>query len=684
MGFLFPFFLISGLALAIPLIIHLFNLRKYKRVDFPDTRFLRDIQLSTKRQATIRNKTLMIVRMLFLAALVLAFAQPFFYQEKNGGKEDRVIALYIDNSYSMTLGAGQQSLLQKAVGKAKDLVKKSSANSRFLVLTNDRPAATRPMIQDEALKALSVIHPTAKPASLRKIMQSVATAQGNERGTAWSIYLFSDMQQGAFIGREQIAGLKNATVYFYPMQEKGAGNIYIDTAYFLTPNLDTRQPNDLVVVVKESGETGDGAINVNVSVDGQVRAVSSVVPDHDTIMSDTVALQLSTTGWQPIIISLQDHPLSFDDTFRIAARTSPELSVLVIGDGPLSPYLQAAFRTNEGFKVQQQNTLVANTGEWKKYNLIILQNISLITPSLELAVKEALAGGQNILLFPAANSNIALLNQSLKKWGDISFDETDTSRQQVISIQQAHPLLQDVFEKIPENVQLPVTTKRYLINAGLTANQQALMSFRDGRPFLAQYTLDQGKLYICAAPLDDRSSNFAVSYFFVPVLYKMAVQSGGNSIYALPVGGSGPLWLPAGSNDSRSVWKMTAAGFDAIPPQRPAGSGSEIFAGNVAPVAGFYNLQHEGADTVLVASNSNGIESRLDFADKRQVEDIFAPMKVNWLDEHSIGRDGWARAEAPFPLWKIAIMLGLLLLAIETWLLWKGNSKNYNEPAMVN
>jgi len=685
MGFLFPLFLISGLALIIPLVIHLFNLRKYKRVDFPDTRFLRDIQLSTKRQARIQNKTLMIVRMLFLAMLVLAFAQPFFKSDSKGTKAG-ITVVYIDNSYSMTLGAGQQSLLQKAVNKARDLIQKGDPGSRFLVLTNDKISATRPMMRDEALKVLAGIRPVAKPATLNKVMGAVTAAKGNEQEEQWNVYLFSDMQDKAFIGKEKIRYNGQGTVYFYPMQEKEAGNIYIDTAYFLSPNLDTRQPGELVIKVKRSGDPKENIANLKVSVGEQVRAVSSVVFDNDSMMLDTLALQLSATGWQPVSISLQDHPLSFDDTFRIAARTSPELSVLVVGDGTVNPYLQAAFRTYEGFKIQQQNSTAINKAEWKKQSLVILQNINIITPALELTVKERLDNGQNVLLFPGTGGNISQLNQSLKKWGDISLAETDTSAQQVMSLQQAHPLLQDLFEKIPENVQLPLVTKRYPINAGLTANQQSLMSFRDGKPFLAEYTPGPGKLYICAAPLDDRSSNFAVSYFFAPVLYKMAVQAGGNSVYAGTVGDNRPLWMPAGGDDSRKVWHMAAAGFDAIPPQRPAGSGSEIFAGSTAIHAGFYHLQHEAlADTVLIALNNNNMESRLEFAGRKQVADLFAPVKVNWLDEHSVNQAGWRQANAPFPLWKIAVILGLLLLAAETWLLLRGYRKNsYKEAIPAN
>ncbi|WP_162902825.1 BatA domain-containing protein [Taibaiella koreensis] len=669
MGFLFPLFLLAGLALVIPVLIHLFNLRRYKRVAFPDTRFLRNIQLSTKRQAKIHNWRLLLMRLLFLAALVLAFAQPFLGKGESGGKA-AVSVIYIDNSYSMTISEGQESLLQQAKKKARQLIASSDNTARFLLLSNDKMAATRPMLRSEALQALNDIHPVARVASLRQVMNSIIAAQSNEGKEPWNIYLFSDLQQSTLDAGDKLPLPANATLYCYPLEASKVANLYIDTAYFLSPNLDTRQSNPLVVRVKQSGASVEKGSNLSVTVGGQVRAVSAIAMKEDEDWVDTLPLQLNGAGWQEISLSLQDHPLSFDDTFRIAARTSPELSVLIVGDGAVNPYLQAAFRTYQGIKIQQEPAGAVNKAQWPQYSLIILQNLSQITPGIQDAVKEALQRGQNILLFPGNVSGVDQFNQGLKAWGDISFGKEDTTRQQVVSLQQAHPLLQDVFEKVPDNIQLPVTAKRYPVTASVAANQQALMSFRDGKPFLAQYALMQGKLYLCASPLDDRSSNFALSYFFVPVLYKMAVQGSGGNMYARSVGSSAPLWLPVSGADDRKVWHLARPGFDAIPSQRPSGIGVELFLNNTARDAGFYRLYNEASkDTVLVGLNALRSESQLGGISHAALERTLAPARVRWLDEQSVGRQGWRQAQDPFPLWKICVIVALCCLAGESFLL---------------
>lgn len=684
MGFLFPFFLIAAAALVIPVLIHLFNLRRYKRVMFPDTRFLRNIQLSTKRQSKLRDRRLLALRLLFLAALILAFAQPYI-GGANRITKATVTVIYIDNSYSMTLGSGQEKLLQQARNRARALVTAAGNESRFLLLSNDKLAATRPMLRNEALQALEAIKPVSKSASLKQVMGSITAAQGNEKNERWDAYLFTDLQQSSFAGTgEKIVVPANTQLYFYPFQAAAASNLYIDTAYFLSPTLDTRQPNALVVAVKHSGEAPEKNSNLQVAVGNQVRAVSVIDMGKDTVWTDTLALQLNGAGWQDIAIALQDHPLSFDDTFRIAARTAPNLSVLVVADEAINPYLQAAFKTYDGFRVVLENTNALKKEDWKQYSLIVLQNAGNISPALRDAVKEALQRGQNILLFPGAISNINAFNESLKAWGDISLEQQDTARQQVVTLQQAHPLLQDLFEKVPDNVQLPLALRRYPIDASVAANQQALMSFRDGKPFLAQYALQQGKLYLCATSLDDRSSNFALSYFFVPVLYKMAVQNGGNNTYAVAVGSNQPLWLPVTGNDQRKVWHLRAAGFDAIPPQRPSGAGVEVFVGNTAKDAGFYTLSNEAStDTVLIALNTNRKESLLSYASKSAIEKALQPAPVTWLNDRTVTQQGWNTARTPFPLWKVCVLVALVCLVLETILMIRKSRKTTGTTTSV-
>ena len=104
------------------MLIHLFNLRKYKTVLFPHTRFLKNIQLNSRKQNQVRYKWLLAMRLLFLASLVLAFAQPFFNHNHQKAAGNKLQIIYLDNSYSMTARKGARSVLDIAKEAARKQV----------------------------------------------------------------------------------------------------------------------------------------------------------------------------------------------------------------------------------------------------------------------------------------------------------------------------------------------------------------------------------------------------------------------------------------------------------------------------------------------------------------------------------------------------------------------------------
>ena len=83
MQFIYPAFLWALAALAIPIIIHLFYFRRFKKVAFSNVKFLQEVKEETSMRSRLRNLLVLLVRCLALAALVFAFAQPFIPSEKD-------------------------------------------------------------------------------------------------------------------------------------------------------------------------------------------------------------------------------------------------------------------------------------------------------------------------------------------------------------------------------------------------------------------------------------------------------------------------------------------------------------------------------------------------------------------------------------------------------------------------
>ena len=81
MNFIKPDILYFLLLIVIPVIIHLFNLQRHKKILFSDVYFLTKINEESKSVKKIKRFILLLTRILTLSAIIFAFAFPT--KEKN-------------------------------------------------------------------------------------------------------------------------------------------------------------------------------------------------------------------------------------------------------------------------------------------------------------------------------------------------------------------------------------------------------------------------------------------------------------------------------------------------------------------------------------------------------------------------------------------------------------------------
>ena len=154
MQFLYPSFLWTLLALAIPIIIHLFYFRRFKRVYFTNVKFLKEVKEETSARRKVRNLLVLLSRMFAIAMLVFAFAQPFIPQNTEVQKGDKSVSVFIDNSFSMNALSEDVPLIEKAKQRAREVVNAYSVEDRFQILTNEFEGRHQRLVSKEDALAL--------------------------------------------------------------------------------------------------------------------------------------------------------------------------------------------------------------------------------------------------------------------------------------------------------------------------------------------------------------------------------------------------------------------------------------------------------------------------------------------------------------------------------------------------
>ena len=678
MSFLYPLFLLAGLSIAIPIIIHLFNLRRYKTVYFPNTRFLKNIQLHSQKQSQLKYKWLLALRILFLLFLILAFAQPFFARKDQTAATDRLQVIFIDNSSSMSVKKGARSLLDIAKDAARNQIQNVAPGTKFFILTSDRPLSYQPMPAEKAVGALNTVDITSVSRNASSVFATVQGLVQSEAAEGADLYYYSDFQRNAFPAHASEGPLNQVNFHGIPVRTDVASNVFIDTAFFTSPVLHTNQSNRLVIRSKLVGKGSADAPVVQLSINGQVKTAASLSFDEKNESIDTLSFQVNTAGWQRLMLTVADAAVRYDDTFRITARSASNLSVLVLNESQPNPYIQAAFRAYNGFRMDQKKT--GEQADWKQYNLIIFNGITRVDEVLGKRISEALQQGQSICIFPGRTTNLDALNTGLSRIGDIRFTGVDTATQTAATLQQGSELVRDLFERIPDNVQLPVANWHYNIRAGLSANQQSILSFRNGDPLLAQYSPSRGKLYLASTSADLQSGNFPGSYFFAPFLYQMTAQSKGGDVYAITAGEALPVYLPMTNAGERNMVHLYADGVDIIPPQRPSGAGLDVYLAQAVQQPGFYTLAASGADSTSIALNQNRAESYLELWNLDKLQENWSGNTITWSKDASSGAGAGQHTGSSFPLWKVCVILALLMLAAESYLLAAANRNQTVAP----
>ena len=119
--------------LILPILVHLFQLRRFKKQEFTNVKLLKELQIQTRKSAKIKKWLLLATRLVLLTALIFAFAQPFF-KAKDFDKKNNELILVIDNSFSMQVKGKSGELLKRTI---QDILENTPDDQQLSLLTND-------------------------------------------------------------------------------------------------------------------------------------------------------------------------------------------------------------------------------------------------------------------------------------------------------------------------------------------------------------------------------------------------------------------------------------------------------------------------------------------------------------------------------------------------------------------
>lgn len=677
MQFLYPTFLFALAALAIPIIIHLFYFRRFKRVYFTNVRFLKSVKEETSARSRLRNLLVLLMRCLAVAFLVFAFAQPFIPLDVQVKTGQKAVGIYVDNSFSMNAESAEVPLLQLAKRRALEIVGAYGAEDRFQVLTNDLEGRHQRLVsKEDALTLLEEIQPSpaVRPLSQILLRQKQVLDQsnlGNKVG-----YLISDFQRTI----TDLSTYQDSTIELnlVPLQAVQTNNVSIDSIWFEAPVQMVSQTNRLLVKINNLSNEAAENVRLTLNYGGQLKPMGSLqVPASGSVI-DTVPVTAQRPGWQKASIQITDFPVRFDDTSYFAFNVAEKVRVLSINDAGPNRFLTAAFGEGGAYELTNQSSSGLDYAGFSGYQLIVLNELGTISSGLQFELNQYVQNGGNVLFFPKAKQNPESYNGFLRTLGSGTFQNYQEQRREVGRINTEEFIFRDVFENEGANLKLPGTQANYLLSSGSRLPLEPLLTYRDGGTYLAKYASGSGNFYLCVAPLQAEINGLVRNAeIFIPMVYKMALSSRKNQQIAYTIGQDEVLEVDNQVRlGSETVFKIRNAQNEFIPEQRTVGGRVILGIYNQIKQAGFYDLflEEEGPPLASFAFNFDRTESDLSYLNSTELSDMVGD-RLSIIDANARANFTTLIGERSrgVVLWRWCVILALLFLALEVLLLrfWK-------------
>jgi len=673
MQFLYPSFLWALLVLAIPIIIHLFYFRRFKKVYFTNVKFLKEIKEETSNRNKIKNLLVLLSRLLAFAALVLAFAQPFLPAENGAEERSNAVSIFLDNSYSMQALSEDVPLIEKAKKKAKEIVSAFNNEDKFQIISHDLEARHQRLVsKEDALTLIDEIAISPEVKALSRVRTRQNQVLEDYTDGKKSIYLISDFQKII----TDISPETDSTIVInlLPFQSVKENNVSIDSAWFLTPVPMINQVNKLVVKTMNHGSSPAENVRLSMMQGGQNKPIGLVQIDANSYRQDTINVSITQPGIQNIEINITDYPVQFDDKYKLSFKVPENIKVLSINNGASNRYLNALFNGLNYYSLKTQNTQNISYTEFPTYNFIILDDLTSISSGLSGEIASYIKSGGNVMVFPSANVNKESYNKFLNQCQANNLQDWSTQEKEVYRINTDEFVFQDVFGRLSNNLSLPKTTGNYNSTDFSTKGARGLLYYRDGSKYMSAYKLEKGNLFVCASPLNTNQNDLVQkAEVFVPLIYKASIYSGDNKKIAYTIGQDELIEIQNRTKGDDLVYTITGK-QEFIPGQTNLGNSTLIDINNMIKEEGFYNLSFENKDLESFAFNYDRMESSMDYYSIDQLKEKYGD-RYNIYDNVMTANftEIIEQKEKGTKYWKWFLILALIFLLIETLLLrfWK-------------
>ena len=687
--FLYPLFLFGLAAASLPILIHLLNRRRLKRIRFPAVRFILLSQKRISRSYRLRHWLLLALRTLAVICLALLLANPIFQTGAGlfAGGGPVSLVLILDNSLSMTW-SGDGNGFKQAKEAASLLVGGLNDGDRAAVIPTNISGKEAFRLKDQKdvlakeIAGVEIGDGTANlPAALSKAYELLNQPAGQKE-----IRIITDM---ALTGWDQfsVASLKQADPSI-PLKVIRIGrkqqplNGAVKEIRLGGQGVGVNLPLQIEATVANFGATEVKELLVQLSIDGQNKEqkLANIPAKGET--SVTFQTRIGQAGPHTGQIALKKDGFAGNPVANFTLDAQDKLKVLLVDGDPQTSLVQSeTFFLSRALNPSGERdsslflpTVVlpdgVNAVNLDNYQVVMLANLAVLPDGFAAKLQNFMRQGGGVLVFAGDKFQADSYNQKFgaalpaqlrdKKTGPESGGE------KIDKIDLTHPALQNLADSILQESIKSVRVWGYQRAAG-----KPLVSLANGEPLLLEQKVGAGKVMLMTTSADRDWSDLPVKTVFLPLIQSLTQYLAGGKRGSLDagiaVGAAKELSFPA---------NFVGRNLRVTKPDKQNSEVAIVGAKDRAAAmvednnqAGVYRLslpaggEKDSGAPQIYAVNAPFLESRLDEISATELAGKLKPIRTEVLDIAAL-KEGGKRVDLALPL------LGLLIVTLlfEGWL----------------
>jgi len=637
MQFLHPEYFYALPALLIPIFIHLFQLRRFKKYAFTNVALLQKLRFQTRKSSQIKKWLVLILRLLAIACIILAFTQPYFSNQKATDNTSETV-IYLDNSFSMQALGANGPLLKRGI---QDVIDGIEETKKISVFTNENSYESI-TLKNLKNKLLNISY-SQDQLSLNNVILKGTSLFSNSKSSLKTLLVVSDFQKHDQNLLTEID--TTIKVIFVPLKPLNTANDYIDTISIES----SLNSNTEINVTAKTNDKNKDSIAVTL-FEGNKKIGKSILEKSKGYQT---SFEVQTKKGFKGKFSIEDSQIYYDDNFYFSIPKTSKISVLAINDQTSANFLSKIY-TKDEFVFKNQDYKTLDFSEIKNNNLIVLNGINNISLVLKNSLKDFMNSGGIVLMIPGSKGDVLSYNQLISTQTKHSLKPLKLQEKSITGIEFNHTVLKDVFKTKVSNFQYPSVKSYYPV----TASSNKILTFEDQQAFLSQFN----SLFVFTASLDAVNSNFKNSPLIVPTLYNIGRLSLRNLPLQYWTGEKNTFDLKVNLQKDH-ILKLSRNKEEFIPLQSNFNSKVQITTDEMPNEPGHYAVIKNSDTITHISYNYNRKESLLIYDNLLDIEGVIINNSLNIVLKNINSESNVMR------LWKWFIIFALILLAFEMLIL---------------